>query len=71
MSTFGLLESSEPKGNHPGNGLSFLPDVTDLFLHLTAAKDWDQKTLRVSFAPKRWGNYPVEVTVGRVSLVIE
>jgi tyrosinase len=71
MSTFGLVESSEPTGDHPGDGLSFLQDVTDLYVRLTAARDWDGKTLRVSFVPKPWGDHPVKVTVGRVSLVIQ
>ena len=71
LSTFGLVEASKTKGNHPGNGLSFSEDVTELFFHLVASRDWDGKTLRVSFAPSPWGDYPIKVEVGRVSLMME
>ncbi len=71
LSTFGLVESSRTGEKHPGDGLNFVQDVTELFVRLTATKDWDGKTLRVSFVPMRWKDYPLDVTVGRVSLVIE
>lgn len=71
MSTFGLAESSRPKGNHPGDGLNIVREVTDLYARLSAAKDWDAKNLRVSFVAEPWDDHPVKVTVGRVSLVIE
>jgi hypothetical protein len=71
MSTFGLSESSRAKGDHPGNGLSIVREVTGLYTHLSTAKNWDGKTLGVSFVPEPWGDYPVKVTVGRISLVIE
>ena len=71
ISTFGLVEASQPRGEHPGDGLSFVQDVTDLYLRLTSSRDWDGKTLRLSFIPGRSADYPVEVTVGRVSLLIE
>jgi hypothetical protein len=71
ISTFGLVERSRPTGNHPGNGLSFVQDVTDLYARLMADKDWDRKNLRVSVIPAPSGGYPVDVTVDRVSLLIE
>jgi hypothetical protein len=71
ISTFGMVEASKTGGGHPGNGLSFVRDITDLYLRLTARQDWDGKTLQLSFIPEPSGNYPVQVTVGRVSLLIE
>lgn len=71
ISTFGLVERSKPQGGHPGNGLSFVQDVTDIYNHLTAGANWDGKDLRVSFVPAPSASYPVEVTVSRVSLLIE
>jgi tyrosinase len=71
MSTFGLAESSRPKGDHPGDGLNIVREVTDLYTRLSAAKDWNPNNLRVSFVAESWDDHPVKVTVGRVSLVIE
>jgi hypothetical protein len=70
ISTFGVREMSKTRDNHPGDGLDSDYDVTELYLRLIAAKDWDGKTLRVSFVPKPWDG-PVNVQVGRVSLWIE
>jgi hypothetical protein len=71
LSTFGLVESSQARGNHPANGLNFVQDVTEVFGRVTRATDWDGKNLRVSFVPIRWKDYPLDATVGRVSLLIE
>ena len=71
LSTFGLVESSKTSEEHPGDGLNFRKDVTDLFLRLMAVREWDHRTLHVSFAPIRWKDYPLDVRVGRVSLMLE
>ena len=70
MSTFGLLESSQTREHHPGNGLNFVQDVTQLFMRLPATTHWDGKILHVSFVPAPWKN-PISVQVGRVSLMLE
>ena len=70
MSTFGLVEASVAKGHHPGDGLNAVRDVTELYVRLRAARDWDDKALRVAFVPKAWKG-PIKVQVGRVSLMIE
>ncbi len=70
MSTFGLVEASDTSAHHPGDGLSSIQDVTQLFLGLAADKNWDGKTLRISFVPSPWKD-PVNVEVGRASLVLE
>ena len=71
ISTFGLFEASQPKGDHPGDGLSFTQDISELYAHLTASKDWDGKKLRLTFIPGRSGDSPVDISIGRVSLQIE
>ena len=71
LSTFGLVESSRSSGHHPGDGLSIVEDVTKLLGRLTATGDWDGRSLRVSFVPAPWGDYPISVQVGRVSLILE
>ena len=70
MSTFGLLESSRSDGQHAGNGLTYAEEVTAVFLRLALTREWDGKTVRVSFVPILW-DYPLDVTVGRVSLTME
>ena len=71
LSTFGLVESSSSKGHHPGDGLSFVEDVTELLARQTKTGEWNGKTLHVSFVPAPWGDYPISVQVGRVSLMLE
>ena len=68
ISTFGL--PSSPDDQHAGNGLAYTEDVTALYLRLAAARDWDPKNLRVSLVPATW-DYPVEVQIGRVCLMLE
>lgn len=58
MATFGMIESSTSGDQHPGDGLTMGQDVTALFGRLTAARDWDGKTLRVTFVPGSWGDRP-------------
>jgi hypothetical protein len=70
LSTFGLVESSTSGDQHPGNGLNFLEDVTELFVRLNAMKDWDRKTIRASFVPSSWVG-DIKVQVGRLSLMME
>jgi hypothetical protein len=70
LSTFGLPESSIPHDQHPGDGLSFIQDVTQLFMYLAEKTEWDQKTLRLSFFPAPWSD-DFHVQVSRVSLIME
>jgi hypothetical protein len=71
MATFGLLEASLSKEGQPGYGLNVIRDVTDLYTRLSHEKNWDRKALRLSFVSEPWGDYPVKITIGRASLVIE
>lgn len=68
--TFGLYEASRGDGNHPGDGLGTQIEITALLNSLTAAKEWDGKSLRVTFVPDPSWDVPAKLRVGRVSLVI-
>ncbi len=68
LGMFGLVESSDPNGEHGGSGMTFSLDVTDLFARLAARKDWDSHNLRVTFVPAAWDAPVPKVQVGRVSL---
>lgn len=67
LAMFGLLESSRPDEQHTDDGLSYKLDITALFHRLSEARDWDSKTLRLTFVAGRWDR-PVNVKVGRVSI---
>ena len=69
LSMFGLVESNANDEHVPG--LTYSLEVTDVFLLLAKDRDWDGKTLRVSFMPIMPWDYPLEVHVGRVSLYFE
>ena len=69
--TFGLLQQSDPKGQHGGNGMTFTLEITDSVTHLVAMKNWDSGKLRVSFSPGFWEGKVPQVKVGRVSLYFE
>lgn len=64
---FGVPESSLQDANHPGNGVSYTLEITDLYHRLLEAGKWDEKNLRVSFLPTRT-DCDVSATVGRISI---
>lgn len=68
LTTFGLVQSSDPLGEHGGTGKTIKLDVTSVFRLLTAKKDWDSQNLRVTFAPGYWDAPVPRVKIGRVSL---
>ena len=68
LAMFGLVESSSPRDNHGGDGKNMIISVTDLFVRLMAARDWDSRTLRVTFVPQTWDAPVPQVQVGRVAL---
>ena len=70
LSLFGLVESSRQTDQHPGNGLSYTREITELYRRLITKGDWDQKTLRVTFVPGEWWG-DIDVKVGRISLIFE
>jgi hypothetical protein len=68
LAMFGLVESSSPHGNHGGDGKNMSLNITDIFARLAVMKNWDSRTLRVSFVPANWDAPVPQVQVGRVSL---
>jgi tyrosinase len=68
LGTFGLLQRSDPKGRHGGNGMTFTLDITESVNHLTAMNNWDSGKLRVTFSPGYWDTQVPRVKVDRVSL---
>jgi len=71
LGTFGLLQRSDPKGRHGGNGMTFTLDITEAVNHLVSAKNWDAEKLRVAFSPAFWEAPVPRVKVGRVSLYFQ
>jgi hypothetical protein len=67
---FGLVEATRAQGKHPGSGMHYTLEVTDLVRRLSAAPGWDPCNLRVSFVPAR-KVAGAQVGVGRVSLYVE
>lgn len=68
LTTFGLVESSDPRGEHGGAGKTFKLNVTSVFGLLTAKKDWDSQNLRLTFVPGYWDAPVPTIKIGRVSL---
>jgi tyrosinase len=50
---FGVAEASRADETHPGNGLHYSLDITDVVRNLEAKGQWDAADVRVSFVPKR------------------
>ena len=48
---FGVREASQVGRNHPGSGLRYSLDVTEVVRRLEARGAWDPDDLRVSFIP--------------------
>src|SRR5581483_11472997 len=65
LGLFGLVEASNPAGEHGGNGMTFSMDVTAVFTRLMAMKDWDPHNLRVFFIAGSWDAPVPRVRIGR------
>jgi tyrosinase len=51
ISTFGVREASRPDGEHGGQGVNKVLDITDVRNALVQAGDWDPSNLSVAFVP--------------------
>jgi tyrosinase len=67
LSMFGIVEASRPSKRHPGSGLHYVLDVTDIYERLSKLSAWDPSKLRVSFLPAE-PTGGAKIRVGRVSL---
>ncbi len=74
---FGVREASQVDRAHPGSGLRYSLDVTNVDRTLEARNDWDPNDLRVTFVPDDEPGAPDRslaaavvppILVGRVSL---
>ncbi len=68
VATFGLRRASIPTERHPGSGLHFTFDVTDVVNTLKAQNQWNPQELRVTFVPVRKPPADSSIEVGRISL---
>ena len=67
LDLFGVAEASRATDQHPGSGLTYTLDITDIYRSLSTQAGWDAGNIRVSLVPVRtWEG--ATVTVGRVSL---
>ena len=76
---FGVAEASRSDGTHPGSGLHYSLEISDIIRTLEASNDWDPANIRVTFVPDEMepdapepGTVglvaPQRIRVGRVSL---
>jgi tyrosinase len=68
VALFGLRRASVKDGEHGGDGLTFLLDVTRILDELHLAKAMDVGSLRVSIVPSHTLSARADITVGRISL---
>ena len=71
LALFGLRRASVEDGQHGGQGLTFLLDITRIIDELYLARALDVGSLRVSLLPSRPLPAETEITVGRISLYRE
>jgi tyrosinase len=71
IAPFGVRKASQPDGEHAGQGLTFVLDITQLAARLHAAGTFDVDALPVQLVPVRSPLDGTELTVGRISIVRE
>jgi tyrosinase len=65
---FGVKEATRADAQHPGGGLNYALEVTDLVDRLRSLPDWSDAELHVTFVARGGEPAPSAVQVGRVSL---
>ncbi|HEY7405702.1 MAG TPA: tyrosinase family protein [Candidatus Angelobacter sp.] len=71
---FGIVEASRESKDHPGDGMNYSFDITQIVSTLEQSKSWDPKKLRVTFVPHEPDTKRAvapktnPVKVGRISL---
>ena len=68
VALFGMRRASAKDGQHGGEGLTFVLDVTPFIDQLHLGKALDVDSLRVNVVPDRPLPDKTEITVGRISL---
>lgn len=64
---FGIAKASRASDQHPGTGLTYTLDISDIYNELSSRGDWDPNNIHVSLVPVHEAEGE-PVTVGRVSL---
>jgi tyrosinase len=67
VAMFGIVQASDPSGQHAGSGQDFSLDITRLYHRLSDAGEISPTDLRVSFVPVE-PEPGTKVSVGRISL---
>jgi len=65
---FGLEQASVPTDRHPGSGLKFTFNVTEVVNRLKTESKWNPEHLKVTFVPRRKASEGSSIEIGRVSL---
>ena len=68
VALFGVSQASDENGEHGGQGLNFVLDVTDIVDRLHLDNQLDSNELKVEFVPYRPVRAEAQVSIGRVSL---
>jgi tyrosinase len=66
---FGVAEASRADEEHPGSGLQYTLEITEILKTLEVSPQWDPANLQVSFIPKRPAAAAVDAVRGIVSPV--
>ena len=67
LDLFGVAEASRTTAQHPGSGLTYTLEISDIYQQLSTAPGWDPQNIDVALVPvRKWEG--ATVTVGRVSL---
>jgi tyrosinase len=73
---FGVAEASRPDENHPGSGLHYALEVSEIVRRLESRQAWDPANVQITFVPRRRARVAesaaeaavAPIQVGRVSL---
>lgn len=68
VALFGLRRASAQDGQHGGEGLTFILDITNVIDQLHLANDLESDSLKVNIVPNRPLPNKAEVQVGRISV---
>jgi tyrosinase len=69
IAPFGLRKASQPDGEHAGQGLNFVLDITRIVTLLQAQGSFDAADLPVRIVPVRVLPEQAQVSIGRISIV--
>jgi tyrosinase len=68
ISPFGMRKASQPDGEHAGEGLTYVLDITKIASQLHAAGSFDADDVPVQIVPLRQLPDEQKLTIGRISV---